>query len=247
MNDTAPPTRRTAAIPRGLVLGIGAAALATVAVLVFVRRDPPTPVAPPKGGVQLKPADVIVELDGVKITWGDVADQVEWLGDLAPEYSLQKRIQKVLPEYTIPVVFARREFAAQREELQRLAVTLRKGTDNVYEFEKLVQDRTYLRGPMSRGTVTVPVARFLFDETNVGGVSQPIEVPMGFVIAATFGLEQARAPMEDIADAGLLCFFTHDDRGWAEWNDRLRERVRTRVTYVHPDLRLAMPPWLVLP
>lgn len=244
-SPTAPPA--TARSPR-LLLGAGLVVLAFVAALVALRRDEDQPpVDGPKLPKSLQPTDLLLELDGMRITWGDVADQVAWLDELAPEYSLQKKVLKVLPEHTIPVLFARREFGAQREEMRQLAETLRKGVGNVNELEKAAVDRNFRRAPMTRGDMTVPVARFLFDETNVGGVSQPIEVPMGFVVVGAFDLKQARAPMEDVVEAGMLGFFTHDERAFADWSNQLRERIRTRVTYVHPDFRLAMPPWLVLP
>lgn len=247
MTDSPTAPTPTTSSPK-VLLGAGIAVLAVALAIALLRRGEERTtehVAKPPQAMQ--PGDLLLELDGLRITWGDVADQVAWLDELAPEYSRQKKVQAVLSEHSIPVQFARREFGARREELHQLAETLRKAVGNVAELEKAGADRTFRRAPMTRGDMTVPVARFLFDVTNVGGVSQPIEVPMGYVVVGAFDLKQARAPMEDIVEAGMLGFFTHDDRAFAEWSNRLRERIRTRVTYVHPDFRLAMPPWLVLP
>lgn len=239
---TAQPSRRR------LFVGAGLVAATCAVLIVAMRRGDDKPIDDqPRGQKPLQPGDVLLALDGIEITWGELADRVAWLDELAPEYSLQKKIQALLTDETITMRFARREFGAQREEQRQLAETFRASVGNVQELAKAGVHRTYRRAPLTRGDVTVPVARFVFEETNVGGVTPVTEVPRGYVVAGAFDLKQARAPMEDVVDVGILGFYTHDEGAWSGWTDQLRARIRTRVTYVHPDFRLAMPPWLVLP
>lgn len=195
----------------------------------------------------LQPDDVLLVVDDVTITYGDVKQQVEWLDQIAPEYSLRKKIQKVLPEYTLPVMFARREFGPSREKLFELAKTVRAASGNVLELEKNGADRAFRRATITRGDVEVPVAAFLFEPTNIGAVSEPIEVPGGWMLVSAVDLKQARVPMEDLCEAVQVGFFTHESKFWREWKQDLKTRLQKRVSYVHPDYRLAMPPWLELP
>ncbi|MEQ1631986.1 MAG: hypothetical protein ABL997_06410 [Planctomycetota bacterium] len=224
-----------------------------LAVMIATRDDDkkavPTAAQPDPGSTDatLNPDDVLLVVDDVTITYGDVKDQVEWLDQIAPEYSLRKKIQKVLPEYTLPVMFARREFGPSREKLFELAKTVRAASGNVEELEKNGSDRTFRRATITRGDVEVPVAAFLFEPTNIGAVSQPIEVPGGWMLVSAVDLKQARVPMEDLCEAVQVGFFTHDAKFWREWKQDLKARLQKRVSYVHPDYRLAMPPWLELP
>jgi hypothetical protein len=67
---------------------------------------------------------VLLVADGITIAWKDVRERVEALDALAPEFSRKKKIQKVLSDYTIPILFARRDFAEQRNAQRDLATTL---------------------------------------------------------------------------------------------------------------------------
>lgn len=226
-----------------------ATACAALALASACSKDAPKPDAAPSTPTQkqLQPDDVLLVVDGISIAWKDVQTHVAWLDEIAPEYSLRKKIQKVLPEYTIPVLFARREFGDLRKAQFELATTIRAASGNVEELQKNAGDRPHRRERISRGDVEIPVAAFVFEPTNVGAVSQPIEVPGGWMLAGCADLTQTRVPMEDTCECVQVAFFTHDAKFWREWKQELKTRLKDRVTYVHPDYRLAMPPWLQLP
>lgn len=236
-----PPLNRIAA-----AFAFACVALATVA---SCSEEAPKDDAAPTTSAQkaLQPEDVLLVVDGISIAWKDVQAHVAWLDEIAPEYSLRKKIQKVLPEYTIPVMFARREFADLRRAQFELATTVRAASGNVEELLKNAGERPHRRERISRGDVEIPVAAFVFEPTNVGAVSQPLEVPAGWMLAGSADLQQTRVPMEDVCECVQVAFFTHDTKFWREWKQDLKTRLKDRVTYVHPDYRLAMPPWLQLP
>ncbi len=67
------------------------------------------------------------------------------------------------------------------------------------------------------------------------------------LVAGTLDLQLERELIRSRADCLQVFFFTHRSNTWGEWLEGLRLRLRDRVTYDHPDYRLAMPPWLKLP
>ncbi len=210
-------------------------------------RPAPTEPAPatPKGSP--RPDEILASIDGIDIRFSDLAVPLAFLDALAPEYALRKKVQRALPDFTIPLLFARREFAAQRAEQLELATTVRAAVGNVDELLAAAKDRDHRRAPVSPGDPAFPVAQFLFDPTRVGAVSEPIEVPEGYVLAGSFGIDLARTGTEDLCDSLQVAFYTHPANVWREWVADLRERIKDKVTYVHPDFRASMPGWLVLP
>ncbi|MGE3175679.1 MAG: hypothetical protein AB7O97_23855 [Planctomycetota bacterium] len=201
----------------------------------------PVPGAPPA------PTDTLLVVDGVTVTFADLAPPIDYLERLAPEFSLGHRAQKVLSEYTLPLLFARREFAAERAAQLELARTVRAACDNAEELETLSEGRMRRRAVVSRGDVDMPVAEFLFDPIHAGGVSDPIEVPAGWVLAGAFDLTQNRVAVQDVCDALQVGFMTHHANEWRQWLQQLPVRLADKVTFVHPEFRSSMPPWMKLP
>ncbi len=224
-----------------------ALALLLAAVPACTDKDKQKQPATPPQEAELKPDDVLLVADGITIAWKDVRERVEALDAIAPEFSLKKKIQKVLSDYTIPILFARRDFAEQRNAQRDLATTLRNASGNVNELLQNANGRPFRRERISRGNVDLPVADFLFEPGNLGAVSPPIELPGGFMLAGCIDLTQTRVPMEDTCECVMVGFFTHDSQAEGQWELDLRTRLPRLVTYVHPDYRLAMPPWLQIP
>lgn len=208
-------------------------------------RQPPA--AGPEATSRPAPGDTLLVVDGVTITFADVAEAVADYDRRYPEYNERIKIQKALTQDVLPLVFARREFAAERAHQLGLARTFRGGCGNVEELANNVGDRPHRRATLVAGDFEQPVARFLFEPTNVGAVSEPLEVPQGFIVAGAFDLVQEREVIKDRCDALQVMFPTHSAAAFGEWLQALRTRLGPRVTYVHKDYRLAMPPWLKVP
>ena len=193
--------------------------------------------------------DALLTIDGITITFGDLAEGVAYFDSLNPNASKRTKMHRVLDELVLPLKFARHEFAAERQELLAQAVALRAIAGNVQELDEASDSELMIR---RRKTVTprdveIPIARYLFDPTQIGGVSQPIEVPQGYVLAGAFDLEQMQLVLLDRCDALQVLFSNHDISAWRQWLGDLRARIADKVTYFHPDYRDAMPSWAQLP
>ncbi|MBM4060276.1 MAG: hypothetical protein FJ265_04135 [Planctomycetes bacterium] len=193
------------------------------------------------------PADRLLCIDGIDIGLGEVEQHVRLLDEIGPEWSRRTKIRRVLDEFTIPLRLAQRTFPERRRQLLELARNLREVAANAIELEAKGAQFLHERKRVTRRSVELPVARFLFDEQTTGAVSDPIEVPRGFIVAAAFDLVPAALVIDDQADAVQVGFLSHSTGDWATWLDVEKRRVAGKVTYVHPDHREAMPEWIVLP
>jgi len=191
--------------------------------------------------------EALLSIDGITITFGEVAAGVAFFDSLDPHGSERTKMHRVLDELTLPLRFAQREFADQRRELLAQAVALRSIAGNVHELEEHSARLSRRRQTVTPRDIEIPIAIYLFEPANTGGVSQPIEVPQGFVLAAAFDLQQQDLVLLDRCDALQVGFHSHDAGTWAQWLAGLQARIADRVTYFHPDYRDAMPTWAKLP
>lgn len=202
---------------------------------------PPRPVLPAAG-------ERLLEIDGITVTFGDVAPAMAFLDRLAPERSLRHKLRAVLDELVLPLLFARREFGKERAALLERARELSAAVGNVAELEARSEGLDHrVRKSVTPMAVEIPIARFLFDPLKVGSVSGPIEVPQGFVVAGAFDLQEHQLVSLDRCDALQVGFVTHRANAWGAWLADLRARIGDRVTYCHPEYRRAVPPWLHVP
>lgn len=191
--------------------------------------------------------DTLLVVDGVTVTFADIAEPMAFLDRLYPEFNERLKIQKVLTQFTLPLLFARLEFKDQRRQQLGLARTFKLACGNVAELDRNSEGHPRRRAILTAGDLDLPIAAFLFDPATTGAVSEPIEVPQGFVVAGAFDLMEEREVIKDRCDALQVLFLTHPASIWAEWLAQLRVRIGDRATYVHPDYRLAMPPWIKQP
>lgn len=192
--------------------------------------------------------DLLLVVDGLEFRQADVAPYVAFLRSFVPESGEKTKVRVVLEEYLLPLRLAQRAFP----EARQLALTRARGLCEVAtnaaeldEQSRLLQQRQ--RANMSRRRPQMPVAMFLFDPMKLGSVSEPLEVPVGYVVAAAFDLHESALMIDDYVESLQVPFVTHDTESWATWLEAEKERVATRVSYVHPEFREAMPSWLQLP
>ncbi len=238
--------------PRGLtVLAAVAIPVLTVATWSWTPgcggQPPAGPSRPADPSAHPAPTDTLLVVDGITVTFADVAEPVAYFDRILPQYDERLKIQKVLTQFTLPLLFARREFAAQRQQQLELARTLRQSSGNVAELDRNSIERSRRRAFLVPTDIDPPLAAFLFDDAQIGAVSPPIELPQGFVLASAFDVERGSEVLRDRCDALLVHFLTHPANLWAEWLAALRTRIADRVTFVHPDYHLALPPWMKLP
>ncbi|MCA8947903.1 MAG: hypothetical protein KDE27_00275 [Planctomycetes bacterium] len=224
---------------RPLAILAGAILAAAVAV-AFAACGERTPSAPPAA----TSADVILTIDGIDITLGELEPFMAWIRETRPDVGRKTLAQKVLEGHLVPLRLAERAFAAERAAQRAKAVEIRSVVQNVYELERAsdaleVQDRrryTRLQPDLS-------VGMFLFDRLQEGNVSDPIAVPRGFVLASTHEHVDAPVAGEDMVEATQVGFFTHKVGEFHDWIEQEQARVADKVTYVHPDYRDALPTW----
>lgn len=217
---------------------LAARTAATVAALSFAGCGDATPPADPR----------LLVVDDVEIRLDELDPYVAFLDSYLPEGGRKTKVQHVLEEHVLPLRLAQRAFGPQRAEQRARAEALCAVAGNVAELEQQSRLLPHQhRSTMSRRDARLPVAMFLFDPLRVGAVSPPIELPQGWFVAAAYDLRESPVVYGDMVDALQVGFVTHTAGEWASWYGAERERIATKVTYVHPDYRDAMPSWLQLP
>jgi hypothetical protein len=164
-----------------------------------------------------------------------------------PESGRKTKVQKVLQDFTVPLRLAQRAFPDQRRTMHERARQLRSVATNVAELEQQAAQQVIKRMELTRSQTDLPIAAFLFDPLTTRGVSDVVEVPRGYVVAAAHEIKEAASAIADTVDAVQVGFFTHTPADWETWKQLEQERVADKATYIHPDFREAMPTWLKLP
>lgn len=203
---------------------------------------------PACGDAPPAPPTNLLVIDGIEITLAEVEPYVAFMDSYLPEGGRKAKVQRVLEEHLLPLHLARRGFAEQRQQQLEKALVLCSVATNAIELEeqsKLLHDRT--RQVVTRIQPKLPVAMFLFDPLLTGSVSAPLEVPFGYIVATCHDIMQSAVALDDRADALQVAFATHPAGEWHDWIVTEQRRIANKVTWVHPDYREAMPPWLTLP
>lgn len=200
-------------------------------------------------GDEAAKTDCLLVLDGIEIKLADVEPYVAFFDSFLPEGGRKTKIQRVLDDFLIPLRLAQRAFPAERQAQRARADALRSVAGNVQELEQkteLMKDKR--RSNMTRTHAHIPVAMYLFDALQVGGVSDPIELPTGwFVVAAYDFVESPGLKIDDYVDALQVGFVTHTSGEFVAWYEAQKKALGTKATFVHPEYRTAMPPWVQPP
>jgi hypothetical protein len=230
----------TTARPRGWLAAATLAALAAVPACSKCSTEP----TPKPAATTPKPTDPLLVLDGITITFGDVQSGVDYFDTLQTEVSRRTKMQRVLEEFTLPLLFARREYASQRAQMLERAKAFASVAGNSFEVEERGKDRNGERRTVTPRDVEIPIAQFLFDQSHIGARSEPIELPQGYVVVASFNIDQGGIATADRCDAVQVPFYTHTRAEYREWLRQLQDSLPKKLTYFHPDYRDALPPWL---
>jgi hypothetical protein len=201
--------------------------------------------APAKAGATA--ADRLLVVDGIAVTFGDLQPWVDYLDTIYANHSARTKMRQTLDEFVLPMALARRAFATERKEQLAKANALRSVADNVVELEAKAGMLRPFRKNVGRRDVELPVSTFLFDPLRTGSVSQPIEVPHGWKVVAARDLQESAIVGDDVADAVIVPFVTHDLHDFTVWYNEQKLEIANRVTWIHPDYRDAVPEWLKLP
>lgn len=191
--------------------------------------------------------DLLLTIDGLEIRLAEVEPHVKFLDSIAPEWATRVKYRRALDEFVIPLRLAQRAFPNERAKLLERARHLRSVATNAIELEQQGAQQVMKRQNLTRRSVEIPVAMFLFDPLTTGGTSDPIEVPRGWIVASAYEIKEAALVLDDVADAVQVGFLTHSPGDWVTWLEQEQRRLADKVTYVHPDFREHLPEWIVLP
>lgn len=206
----------------------------------------------PKGPSAPAP-DVILEIDGLRVTRAELEDWHPYLDALDPRLGKGFRNRQILEQHLMPMKFAQRLYAVHRAELRTRAEALVKVAPTLAELVEVSKkaeeprERGYSpTNPSTRADLPIALARAAFDRKKLGQVQGPIETPQGFAIVATRKIDPGVTAFEDRADPWLVLFNTHMSREFDEWWRKQRESIRAsvRATYVHPDFKDSLPDWI---
>lgn len=190
----------------------------------------------------------LIEVDGITVTFEELQPYVDWLTAYRPELGVRTKYMWALREHVLPLKLARREFAEERAAQRELADGLCSVATNIQELEQrseLVKDKS--RSNLTRQSALLPVAMFLFDELTLNAVSPPIELPHGFFVVSAYERFESQLVMADYVDALQVGFITHTAVAWEKYWRAKRQEIGRKVTFLHPDYRDDMPPWLQAP
>ena len=200
------------------------------------------PKKPPKQDPRL------LVIDGIEVTFEDLKPYYDFLTTNRPEAGEKTKYVWALRDHVLPLKVARRAFAKERAEQLSLAEGLCSVATNVYELEeqsKLIEHKT--RSNITRQSAMLPVSLFVFDPANTNAVSPPIELPQGYFVVGTFDLKEGPLVMTDYVDCLQVGFVTHTSLAWRTWWEEEQQRIGSKVTFVHPDYRDDLPPWIKVP
>lgn len=213
--------------------------LATLAASVLLASCSRTPPAP----APAVDPDLLLVIDGLEIRLSEVEPYRQFVEQAYPDAGRKTVVQLVLEKHLLPLRMAERAFPAERAAERQRAMDLRSVVGNVLELEQKSELQVQARRRLTRLQTDLPVAMFLFDQTKQGDVSQPIALPRGYMLTGALDYYQAPLVTEDMVEAIQIGFFTHQVGEWTEWVEAEQKRIKSKITYVHPDYREALPTW----
>jgi len=218
---------------------------ATLATALFVACDDSAPRVPQR------PAGLILEIDGLEVWQRDLEPLLRYVDSVDRRIGEKARVRAILGNHLIPLRLAQRAFAEQRSELRRRCAALHSAVGNeaypglVAKGKAVVGDRGAIHA--GRQDLPLPVAAYVFDPANLGMMSPVLEVPQGFCLIAASDVLAGATRASDAVDAFQVGFYTHDPVTFGAWLRQAEREVATRLTYVNPDYKDSLPPWIVIP
>jgi len=235
---TRPDPKRTVAIK---------AAAAILLALAGCSREGGTTDTAPLAQAQLTADTILLTLDGIEFRWGEASGFVAFYDAIYPQWSLRTKLRKVLEDHLVPLRLAQRAFPELRADQLQKARAMQSVCGNALELARKAEGLHHRRGEVGLQVVEVPVAMFLLDRARLGSVSDPIELPQGYMLCGALDLREGGVVGDDLVDAVQVPFQTHDHPTFRKWLDEQQAALANKASYVHPDYRNAMPVWLQLP
>lgn len=190
---------------------------------------------------------LLLTLDGIEFRWGEASGYVAFYDSIYPQWSLRTKLRKVLEDHLVPLRLAQRAFPELRTEQLQKARAMQSVCGNALELARKAEGLHHRRGEVGLQLVEVPIAVYLLDRAKLGSVSDPIELPQGYMLCGALDLREGGVVGDDLVDAVQVPFQTHDHPTFRKWLDEQQALLARKASFVHPDYRNAMPVWLQLP
>ena len=190
----------------------------------------------------------LLVIDGIEITFADLDPYYEFLTKNRPELGKKTKYVWAMREHVLPLKVAQRAFPKERAEQLARAKDLCEVATNIYELEqqsRLIEHKT--RSNLTRQSAMLPVAMFAFEPENTNAVSPPLELAQGYFVVSTYELNESPLEIAGYVDALQVGFVTHTSKVWRTWWEEEQLTMGQKVTFVHPDYRDDLPPWMKLP
>ena len=192
------------------------------------------------------PGAVLEFDDGTAILREDIERFYPYLERVDPRLGLKTRIQGILTQHALQVALSRRDHAETRALRREEAEALAQAAGNCRELVAICGARGIGtdRKPSPRVSFPLAIAEFAFDPANVGAV-RAIETPNGYVVVGVRDIVQGPTTTSDRAAVFLVGFPTLETpEDYSAWWRETRDALSGHISYLHPDLQEALPPWL---
>jgi hypothetical protein len=193
---------------------------------------------------------VVLELDGLVVEEADLEPLLTSVRNAGERLGDSFAVQLVLDGHLLPVLAARRAFAARRDELRQSAEAMRRsvlssgGADPQLRAKGAIMGGEESPGLIGRNSMELAQAAWCFEPDNFGQVSPVLEVPRGFCLMSVADYRPGIERSGDLVNAYQVPFYTHGKREFDDWWAEQRRVLAGKLTYVHPDYADALPPWL---
>ena len=194
------------------------------------------------------PPDLILELDGMRFWRHEIEPLLDQLLAVNPRRGRVSAAVGILDTHLIPLKLAERAFAERRREMRERAEALARVVGNG-GYPKLVAVGRQVAGDppeelSPRSAFPLPVAAWAFDDDRIGQVSPVLASAAGFSLVSTYRIERELSSDGDLVEAFHVSFPTHAPEELAAWLALAKTDLAGKVSYVHPDYRRSLPPWL---
>lgn len=188
---------------------------------------------------------VILEVDGLRFTRAEVARFDAYVDSIDRRVGRNTRTMGILERHLIPLKLAERAFPeerrTQRERCEALARVVGNGGYPELALKGAAVGKEIVVTPSE---LPMAIAAWMFEDEHLGRVSPVLETPQGFCLAASYDIRRAATRPQDVAEGFLATFYTHDATEFGAWLKQAEAAIAGHVTYVDPDYRDAIPPWL---
>lgn len=190
---------------------------------------------------------VILEVDGLRVSREEIQWWLSYVHGYQPTAGRKSITAYLLETHLLPLKAAQRDFGATRAAALEMAENLRAVAGNSLELQRkatllpgYLAPRSYLRIDLEPA-----VLPYVFAPENLGGVSDPIETPRGFMLASGIDLTPGGTSLGDRITLCRVNFWTQDDREYGQWFADLRQHLKGKVTYLDPEFEGALPHWIM--